>query len=302
MVEEYRVEQRLVAAGEAGGMSARERRPGTTGSSNRPPSQSPSLSLLSKSSSRPATSSARSNQTREAKFSCRKSHSELNDPLVVNKTYCHEDFRSNGHRYPPMLKPNHDRFPTVPREKLDLKKSNRPLSCPKEFIDRNLNPSWEENPQYIPHVGLDLKASASQHFIENNFEYMSEFRPEYRNKSPRSLRNEIVNSAAFCSTMRELKRKEHSVKNGTSSYYVRKSLSYKGNESDNNETIDPFIMTKNTSRESRQDKMNKLLLPHTREMSLSKTFNRGYQHDPEFKNFSAFNGHLLKNKGSMLER
>lgn len=134
---------------------------------------------------------------------------------------------------------------------------------------------------------------------------MREYRPKYRDKTPRGLRSELVNDTAFCSTMRELKKKECSIKNGTSSYVMQTSLHHKGNDRNNRDTgtrYDPYLTSVQTSREHREAKMMRLFQPSTRAMSHDKTFNRGYAHDSEFKNFSAFNGHLLRNKGSMLER
>lgn len=272
-------------------LSSRERRPGTAGNSNR---NQLLLSARSNSRSRPKSSS------------CQKTFEQLNDPLFVNQKYGSE-FKHEGPKFPPTINPNHDRYPTIlPNDNL-VCRPKRPLTCPAAFIHANLNPSWEESPNYQPIIDGRTRTLASQHFIEDNYEYMREYRPEYRGKSPRGLRTEMVNDKAFCSTMRELKKKECSVKNGTSSLLLRTSLHHKDNDRNNREaqpgsTFDPYWTSIQTSREHRLDKMTRLFMPATREMAHDKTFNRGYQHDSEFKNFSEFNGHLIRNKGTMLER
>lgn len=266
-------------------LSSRERRPATAGNSNR------SQMLSARSSVRP-------------KSSCKKSYEQLNDPILVNPKY-NDTLRPELYRYPPTIPPNHERYPTITGTDNLVQRQKRPLTCPESFIHANLNPSWEENPSYLPRVGDGMRKQLSQNFIEQNYEYMSEYRPEYRNITPRAIRDKMISDVAFCSTMRELKKKEYSVKNGTSSFLLRSTLRQRGHDHNNCDTgtgFDPFVPSLHTSREERVNKMNKLFMPSTEKMSLDKTFNRGYQHDKEFKNFSAFNGHLLRNKGSMLDR
>jgi hypothetical protein len=291
-------------------LSSRERRPSTAGNSNRnqvSSRQASSRQASSRpiSSSRPASSrqAARPVITRQ-ESTCRKSHEQLNDPILVNLKYsC--DLRPVNKGYPPTIDPNHERYPTVcPNDNLKTR-PRRPLTCPQAFVHANMNPTWEENPQYRPRVDGQMRREVSQHFIENNYEYMGEYRPEYRDKTPRAIRDEMVKDLAFCSTMRELKKKECSVKNGTSSHLIRSTIRHRGHDHNNRDTgtnFDPFIQSLHSSREQRVDKMTRLFMPQTKEMSHDKTFNRGYRHDSEFKNFSAFNGHLIRNKGTMLER
>jgi hypothetical protein len=270
-------------------LSSRERRPGTAGNNNR---------NVARSSAR-----LRNNSTRPTS-SCQKTSEQLNDPLIVNRKYDNQP-RNSGNSFQPTINPHNERYPTIaPNDNL-LSKAKRPLTCPKAFIHSNLHPSWEESPAYLPHVNESLKTSASQHFIENNYEYMQEYRQEYRDKTPRSLLRQLGSDTAFCSTMRELKKKECSVKNGTSSYHLRTALNHPGNDHNNREggpRYDPYMSSTHTSREMHEKKMTRLFMPATKKMAHDKTFNRGYQHDSEFKNFSAFNGHLLRNKGSMLDR
>lgn len=266
-------------------LSSRERRPATAGNSNR------NQMLSGRSSGRP-------------KSSCKKSHEQLNDPILVNPKYnC--TLKPEPNRYPPTIPPNHERYPTITGTDNLVQRQKRPMTCPESFIHANLNPTWEENPEYLPRVGDKMRKQVSQNFIEHNYEYMSEYRPEYRDLTPRAIREKMMSDFAFCSTMRELKKKECSVRNGTSSFLLRSTLRHRGNDHNNRDSgtrFDPYVPSLHTSREQRVDKMNRLFMPSTEIMSHNKTFNRGYQHDKEFKNFSAFNGHLLRNKGSMLER
>ena len=277
-------------------LSSRERRPTTAGNNNRNSARS---QLSNSARARPRTS--------ERSYTCTKTTAQLNDPLLVNRKF---DIMARGKSggndaLPPTLNMNNERYPTIhPRENLEARMS-RPLSCPEEFVTSNLNPSWEENPNYRPQVNNHTKILASQHFIEKNYEYMHEYRPEYRNKTPRSLHQALVHDKSFCSTMKELKKKECSVRNGTSSHHIQTILQHPGNTHHDHESHtrhDPYMASTNTSREHREDKMNRLFMPSTRNMSHVKTFNRGYKHDKEFKNFSEFNGHLIRNKGTMLER
>ena len=276
-------------------MSARERRPGTGGASN----------LMSARSQQ----SGRNCSSRPATTSHKNTHQQLNDPLVVNRKYAAYQIPQGKNKFPPTLNPNHERYPTVhPNANDNLKSKSvktRPLTCPEAFIHANLNPTWEENPTYLPYVSRRTRTIAAQNFIEQNFEHMREYRPEYRDKTPRQLRKDLVSDKAFCSSMKELKRKECAIKKGTSSYHLRTVLRHPGNEHNSGNfgtKFDPFMTSINTSRESREDKINRMMMPSTHDMSQVKTYNRGYQHDSEFKNFSAFNGHLIKNMGTMLNR
>jgi hypothetical protein len=240
--------------------------------------------------------------TRTYSSNNQKTDEQLNDPLIVNRRINQVNTRVVS-EFPPMLNPNNHRYPTIQiGNELDYGRPKRPLTCPESFIYSNMNPSWVEDPHYIPQVDMKQRMIASQTFIENNYEYMHEYRPKYVGKSPRSLRSEMVSDIEFCSTMKELKKKERSVKNGTSSYLVRSCLNF--NKADRRAEIkfDPYIPSMNTSREQREEKIKKLFVPKTVEAAKTKNFNRGYEHHPDFKNFSAYNGHLLKNKGSMLDR
>lgn len=275
-------------------LSSRERRPATAGNNNRNSAHCQQNSARS----RPQTSLRLTS-------SCQKTAQQLNDPLVVNRKYDKLPKNDRTDNLPPTLPANNERYPTIrPYTNLEPK-PKRPLSCPIAYLNSNLNPSWEDNPSYKPRLDAKTKKLASQHFIEKNYEHMREYRNEFRDKTPRSLYKALVTDKAFCSTMRELKKKECSVKNGTSSYNIQSIMHHAGNtayDRDPRMTYDPFMNTLNTSRDNREDKVNMLFVPSTRNMSHTKTFNRGYRHDSEFKNFSDLNGHLIRNKGTMLDR
>eukprot|EP00602_Paraphysomonas_sp_CaronLab_P000736 CAMPEP_0185028864 /NCGR_PEP_ID=MMETSP1103-20130426/14928_1 /TAXON_ID=36769 /ORGANISM="Paraphysomonas bandaiensis, Strain Caron Lab Isolate" /LENGTH=143 /DNA_ID=CAMNT_0027563427 /DNA_START=417 /DNA_END=848 /DNA_ORIENTATION=- len=142
----------------------------------------------------------------------------------------------------------------------------------------------------------------TQKFIEKHAGRMHEFRYEYTNKSPRTIRDSIVKSPHYNKLMDELQHKERVLTKGTSSYNMRQCLSNDRQKSVRELQFDPHINSLNTSRNDRDEKMRRLFAAETKLHATDKRHSRGYMHVPDYGNFSNYNGYLVKNRGTMLSR
>ena len=212
-------------------------------------------------------------------------------PSIV---YCEPKFERK-----PTLPPS--RFSTVPKlEEIPKSRYMRPLRCPQSWLDRN---AVDEND--VRHMGFEIlnnrkeKQKLSRKFIEANINRLSKFNPEYANKTPQEVCNLMMDHNNFGGLMVSYKKREKTL-NFSTSNQTKETFNDNGYNSLGEITNDPFIASSTTPRHVRELRMSKLLSP-----SISHTvfktddnphrFRRGYRHAPEYGNFSAFNGLLVKN-------
>jgi hypothetical protein len=217
----------------------------------------------------------------------------INEPLHVNRKYCGNDDPITPRNMKPMLPPS--RFPTVYAGP-DIQIKKKKLSCPEGWIE---NQRRTETPLLnTPKTRNRL----AQEFIDNNLDHIQGYRQEYRDQSPRTIQTILSNSKSFGTVMNELQTKERVRKLGTSSQQINSSFNEHGARSVHELSWDPNISSLTTSRSKRENQVQRLFSSTISLHATEKTFNRGYSHAPEYKNFSSYQSCLIKNKGTMLSR
>jgi hypothetical protein len=223
---------------------------------------------------------------------------KLNDPLTVNRLYLADRSDLTPRIGSTMLPPS--RYPTVYVDKdKDIVRYNKPPITPQSYIDNN-----RAQRRIVKNPETELKRSISETFVDKNYGRIQEYRLEYRGQTPRTITHMMINSSEFQKEMAQLDNKSRSVGKGTSSFQLRTCL-YEGNLQEPVHTIstgDPNILSFNTSRRMRDDKVKKLFAPEVHLHATDKKYNRGYNHIPEYGNFSRYSGHLIKNQGAILNR
>lgn len=195
------------------------------------------------------------------------------------------------------------RFPTVmPPEDFTKPKLRRPISCPQDIVDNNAVQNWIEVPDMILNPLDSSEKEASTHkIILRNRGRLWKLNREFKDQTPAeiSAKIESLEDRKFIPLMRSMHSKER-VLNLSSSEKVKQCLYEDNMQPVRAPNFDPFIMTMNTSRETRQDRMERLMSPSS--SFVIKTNCRGYNHLPEFGTFCNFKGILNANQAAMLNR
>lgn len=222
---------------------------------------------------------------------------QLNEPLRVNRLYLSDRSELTPRIGSTMLPPS--RYPTGNVDKdNDIVRRKKPAITPQSWIDNNL-----AQRKGLKNPDMELKRSISQAFLDQNYGRIEEYRLEYRGQSPRTISHMMINSSHFGRELSELEHKARSVGKGTSSYQLKTCLYESNHEPVHTiSTPDPNILSFNTSRKIRDEKISKLFAPEVQLHATDKKFNRGYRHIPEYGNFSSYSGHLVKNQGAILNR
>ena len=223
----------------------------------------------------------------------------LNEPLLVNRIYLSEKSDMTPRLGSTMLPPS--RYPTqyVDKDK-DVVRYKRPPICPQSWIDAN-------NHRPLPYSKLsgEVKRNLSETFVDANIGTIQEYRLEFRGKSPRTIKELIVHSDDFGRTFSALEKQKRSVGRGSSSAQLRSCL-FEGAAQPIKtiSTYDPNILSFHTSRSARDQKLKRLFTSPESNLHniVDRSHVRGYKHIPEYGNFSALSGHLVKNQGAMLNR
>lgn len=215
---------------------------------------------------------------------------KINDPLHVFNAHVHE------YRKPPIvLGPQ---FPTLPQFE-NLSPLARPLTCTQEWIRKNQERDWYETADQTLIVHPEEKFKVTKDFVERNRDRLWKFDVDFLKKTPRRVCTDIVEDPFFISKIERYHVREKII-NLSTSEKTAKCMKDSHLKFTQKPLQDPYLGSVETSRDARRTKIEKLLLPSAQQYQ--RTFNRGYVHDVEFKNFSGYNTVLKNNKGAILKR
>eukprot|EP01040_Poterioochromonas_malhamensis_P000401 gene401-433_t len=273
-------------------MSARERRP-QTGRSNLGDvrnddfsrSKGDSMSQTNQSSAIPTVTSSM-----KARF---------NDTLTVSRAFSPRDpFAKPVKIHPPIFPTS--RFPTIPPyDESEKPKLRRPLTCPHHWITEGQKPHAFDVSALTGDLPAEEKQKHCREFIERNRSKLWQYDREYTKKTPRTLCNEITEDFNYLAIMTKNYKREKNLALSNSNS-IREILQHTDDGSFDRRIEDPFMVSMTTTRSARQRNVETLIQPILREDDGK--FRRGYNHAPEYGNFSKFNSVLKVNQGSVLKR
>lgn len=195
------------------------------------------------------------------------------------------------------------RFPTViTPEDFTKPKLRRPISCPQEIIDNNAVQNWIEVPDMLLEpLEASEKERSTHKIVLRNRSRLWKLNRDFRDQTPSEVTAKIesLEDRKFIPLMRSMHSKER-VLNLSSSEKIKQCLNEDNMQPVREPNFDPFIMTMNTSRESRHDRIERLMSPSS--SFLIKTNCRGYNHLPEFGTFCNYKGILNANQAAMVNR
>lgn len=231
----------------------------------------------------------------------------LNDPRIVLRPYSAQGEVRDVHLTRPPILPK-SRFKLVPEADptLGVPKRGRgrhaTLICPDGWIERNLEPNWFETiDQSSALFDIEAKTHLCRDFVERNQLQLWKYSIDYLNKTPRTVADSIIDHPGFVKLMSNMHEKERKLKLSNSERVRRAMRDDHLQTTKTTVKSDVYLQSLETSREARTDKMN-YLLSSSSTINPELPFRRGYNHAPEYGNFSQFNGLLQTNKGAMLNR
>lgn len=206
---------------------------------------------------------------------------------------------------PPILPKNSD--PTIPP-----KSANRPKkyarACPESWIHKNQELTWLEKADNLSNFEHDAKRKYARDFVERNQDQLWKFNSEYRGLTPRTVCKQLVNDNNFVPTMRRYKTKEQSLHSSSSRNMVETLQGWNNIQTTQRSqrgrdvlSTDPHIMSITTSRSDRDNQRKYLYDPSTYQ-NVPSNYRKGYDHAPEYGNFSRFCAVLKTNEGTTLKR
>jgi hypothetical protein len=267
--------------------SARQRVP-TSGRSNRS-----DVDKLSSSRPRTSTASCSSYDDERTKF---------NDTLRFFRPFSPRDPYAHEDRPMKPILPRSLMEPTIPAVDPPPRLRRNP-SCPKEWMNESQKPDPFERSSLERNLGYDEKQKHCREFIERNVSELWKYNQEYAQKTPRTLCNDLVNDRNFVGIMAQNHQRERILKLSNSNS-TKSCLTFEQSSNDRFENPtaynDPFAASLTTSRNTKNQRMQTLFAPALQ--STEKRFNRGYEHAPEYGNFSKYNSILRTNKGAVLKR
>lgn len=263
-------------------LSSRQRRPGSASNYH----QTCQNGVLS--ARRPA--SARANDPDSARIR------NITDPLYVNRNVSRDifDLVDTTHSKLALSALPPSRHPTVTPYEFEKPRYKKPPITPQEWINQNSAPAFNIK------ADREERKVIVRKFIERNIDYMGEYNTDYKQKSHHDIYNLIMDSNNFNSTMLQLQAKERNIRKGNSSRQVKTALKDDHLSSIYEPRFDPFILTYQSPRDLRQQKMISLFAPSLSERNIENI--RGYKHAPEYGNFSDYNNCLVRNQSAMLNR
>lgn len=214
----------------------------------------------------------------------------LNDPLEVFHPFSPEVKSEHCSRWNPPILPKHP-DPTVPEfEPPKERKGRNNLSCPKEYIKNLQKRTLLEEAVFSNQIDDNTKHEICSEFIERNKDRLWKFSHDYQNKTPRTIYRNIMSDDNFVAKMTYNISQENVLKlkdSDKTAKVLNNPLPSRGL------VTDPFLYSLNTSRDERRQKVEKLLAPAMKQHGTEHF--RGFQHAPEYGNFSRFNGDLKRN-------
>jgi hypothetical protein len=223
------------------------------------------------------------------------SGTKWNDPLMFHRPFSPKDpFIPDIQATTPILPKSI--YPTIPE--FEPVKDRRLKSCPEEWIEKSKKPQIFERSSKQINLTQEEKIEHCKDFIERNRSQLWKYDPMYAKKTPRTLCNSIVEDSNYLGIMVGLHTKEKAFTLGCSDA-VKECISTARSHvriSDN----DPFATSITTARESRDNRRVQLLT--SARFDVDHDHRRGYNHTPEYGNFSKYNGVLKNNQAAVLKR
>ena len=228
-------------------------------------------------------------------------YEDTNDSIALVRPFTPEDYTlEHQYKVPIVLKKT--AYTTVPKHEETKKLFKRPLSCPETWIKKNSEPSWQENSNFNEKLEEKNRINYVRKFIERNRDRMHCYDRCFIGKTPHQICDIISSSPTYLNDMIVFHRLENRLILGTSSERVFKLMDQRHmNTPSNNVSMkNPFSASLTTSRNERDDRMTRLLMPAM--LTHEDSFRRGFNHTLEYGNFSRLNGILKANKESILNR
>jgi len=170
------------------------------------------------------------------------------------------------------------------------------MTCPPDWVEKNLAPSWFETADFNTLVNEDNKKEFARPFVERNSDRLWKINLKYLNRTPRDVCDEMVAyPGGFIGLMQAVHRREKSLDLSSSDKFAN---AFKDNHLNSLGEVksDPFLMSLNTNREQRIQQMT-MNLNSALEQNAEKKFNRGYEHTTGYGNFSRYSAFLKNNHG-----
>lgn len=225
-----------------------------------------------------------------------RSRQYLNDTLRITQPLSPKDpYFKDPEVVPPILPKSI--FPTVP-EYEEVEKRKRPLTCPTKWIEQSQKPDLFDKSSMMTNIDDDTKQKICRSFIERNRNQLWKYNTDYLKKTPRTIYKDIITDTHFIGIMTKIHTKERFLTLG-SSEGLRKSLIITSDEGlKSNRNFDPYSASLTTTRMERDRKYQELSMHGM----IVKDFRRGYDHAPEYGNFSKYNSVLKTNQSSIIKR
>lgn len=219
-----------------------------------------------------------------------------NDTVRVSRALSPRDpFLKPAKVHPPIL--SQSVYPTVPPYEDETGRRRRPLSCPQKWLTESQKPHILEKSAMTSQLDNDEKQKYCREFIERNRSRLWQFDTSYAKKTPRSLCNELTQDYNFFAIMTQHHRREK-VLDLSSSDNTRELLKSQGDVTVRHND-DPHLLSLTTTRSARERKINTLIQPM---LHPDAQHRRGYEHAPEYGNFSRYNSVIKTNQAAVLKR
>lgn len=221
---------------------------------------------------------------------------ELNDPIQVFRPYSPDGRMLDSYKYNPPVLPTTVSDPLLMRHETGRRAQGRPLTCPREWIDKLQQPDILDKSSFITEIDEASKTKMCRSFVERNRDRLWKFDSNNFNKTPRTIANEILEDPFFVTRMAVNLNKERMFKLSNS----EKTAEVLTDPNNYRMTADPFAASLTTSRDMRKSKMETMLAPAL--LQYGRQHQRGYDHAIDFGNFSKYNGVLKTNIATTMNR
>lgn len=210
-----------------------------------------------------------------------------------------------GKACPPILRG--DRFPMIQPEIVSPIRGSQRLTCPQEYIEKLQSPSWSESVDMATLLDESAKNKVCRDFIDRNKNRLWKFNLKFMNRDPIEVYHEIMNvpSSSFVGLIQSYIKRESSLNLGSSENFD-KNVYVRGAAPQDPPYVkhDPYghgnlyLNSLTTARSAR----NERLFNQACEGLVNSPNKRGYEHTPEYGNFSKYTAMLQSNEGVGLKR
>lgn len=192
-------------------------------------------------------------------------------------------------------------YPPDPEHKRSIL---RPLTCPQSWIVKNQKADLFEKAGFNLNMDDKVRKSYCRDFVERNRDLLWKYDTGYIGKTPRTVYKEITNDYFLHSKITGLYYKEKLLVNQSSERLQKCIRDDHLGSPVIPQAIDPFALSMTTTRPERAVRMTAILEPGIKEMNCApaQMYRRGYNHEPEFGNFTSLSRVLKRNKDSECKR